>query len=165
MQTCPTSHHALRKKKGTVKATCEGRAKRRGKVHGDGCDVAMHVNARNRSNSRAKSITLFAAEFLQSLYYQLLIGSGVARWPLLFRNKVKNRFSPGVWSSVCVSDQIRIKCWRDITRKFSPFFFVYYPKLLKRFLRRRRFSLIMYARMKVTWTLNVTLIKGCRYGS
>lgn len=55
------SHHVTLRKEEMVKAHCEGKAKRRGK---SSKERMVHVGVRNRPNSRAKSITLFAAEFL-----------------------------------------------------------------------------------------------------
>lgn len=56
-------HVTTSRKEKMVKALYEGKAKRRGKERRkkDG----VHAGARNRPNSRAKLITLFAAEFLR----------------------------------------------------------------------------------------------------
>jgi len=102
----------------------------------------MHVGARNRPNSRAKSITLFATEFLRPLHYQLLTsGSGVARRPLLSRNKVRNRFSLGV-KRVILGMRLRYKYRLSIDTIYelplSFFLFIvpFQSASEKRFLRR-----------------------------
>lgn len=55
------SRYVSSRKEEMVKALFKGKTKRRGK---SGEERMVHVGVRNRPNSHAKSITLFAAEFL-----------------------------------------------------------------------------------------------------